>query len=490
MAVTKKGKTAADKRVAQKDNVYENMQESQEVPMSSHLDEVVAAVSVTSKKRTPNKLPQTALFQPPREKLHLCEERAKSYSNSHEYKQAIQELVRCVALTRICYGDSHWKLAEAYINLAQGYLQLKGLSLQAKQHAEKAKEILASSIENPYHDNAAIFKCSIELFYTMGRALLALQKFKEASENLIKAEKLSKEMLQCGNIIKEEWVEIQARIKLSFAQLYQGQKRSKEALPFYQKALEYTETVRDEKSLDCVPVLRELAGVEQALGFHDAAVNHFSQAHLIVLSKNPSPEEAADSAHFIARAAVASGKQDHHANMREGHSYNHENQHEVLNKHVAEQYFQESMTHVKDSEGAGRAKFLSIQDEFCNFLQITGQKERATMILRESLEAKVGAFGDFSPEVAETYRVLGRAELAQGNHNGAYTKLKKCVQIETFLYGSQDKRTLATQQTIDTLSKISEAAPKPRQTLKAKAAFCTSVPQYTVPGKARHSVAD
>ncbi|KAL6063269.1 hypothetical protein STEG23_011724 [Scotinomys teguina] len=452
--------------------------------MSSHLDEVIAAVSVTSKKKIPNKLLQTALFQPPREKLHLCEERAKSCSSSREYKQAIQELVRCVALTRICYGNSHWKLAEAYVNLAQGYLQLKGLSLQAKQHAEKAKEILANSMESPYHGNTGIFKCSIELFCTMGRALLALQKFKEASENLIKAEKLSKEMLQCGNIIKEEWVEIQARIKLSFAQLYQGQKRSKEALPFYQKALEYTEIVKDEKSLDCVPVLRELAGVEQVLGFHDAAVSHFSQAHLIVLSKSPSPEEAADSARFIAQAAVASGKQDYHD--------------------VAEQYFQESMTHVKDSEGAGRAKFLSIQDEFCNFLQITGQKERATMILRESLEAKIGAFGDFSPEVAETYRVLGKADLAQGNHNGAHTKLKKgirgqgeetsttkeCVQIETFLYGSQDKRTLATQQTIDTLSKISETATKPRPTLKAKAAFCTTVPQYPVPGKARHNVAD
>lgn len=34
--------------------------------------------------------------------------------------------MRCVALTRICYGDWHWKLAEAYVNLAQGYLQLKG----------------------------------------------------------------------------------------------------------------------------------------------------------------------------------------------------------------------------------------------------------------------------------------------------------------------------------------------------------------------------
>lgn len=46
--------------------------------------------------------------------------------SSSQYKKAIQERVRCVALTRICYGDSHWKQAEAYVNLAQGYLQLKG----------------------------------------------------------------------------------------------------------------------------------------------------------------------------------------------------------------------------------------------------------------------------------------------------------------------------------------------------------------------------
>ncbi|XP_038968661.1 tetratricopeptide repeat protein 23 isoform X3 [Rattus norvegicus] len=452
------------------DNAYENMQESQETHMSSHLDEVIAAVSVTSKNRLSNKLLQTALFQPPREKLHLCEERAKSYSSIREYKQAIQELVRCVALTKICYGDSHWKLAEAYVNLAQGYLQLKGLSLQAKQHAEKAKEILANSMESPYYNKTDIFKCSLELFYTLGKALVSLQKFKEAWENLIKAERLSKEMLQCGNIIKEEWIEIQSRIKLSFAQLYQGQKRSKEAFPYYQKALEYTETTKDEKSFECAQVLREMAGVEQALALHDASIGHFSQAHLIILSKEPSPEDAADSALSIARAAVASGMHDHHD--------------------VAEKYFQESMTYLKDSEGTEKAKFLSIQDEFCSFLQTIGQKERAAMILRESLEAKIGVFGDFSPEVAETYRILGRADLAQGNNNGAHMKLKKCVQIETFLYGSQDKKTMATQQTIDTLSKISETPVKSKQSLKAKTAFCTSVPQYVTPGKARHSAAE
>lgn len=38
--------------------------------------------------------------------------------------------------------------------------------------------------------------------------------------------------------------------------------------------------------------------------------------------------------------------------------------------------------------------------------------------------------------------------------------------------------------------RISEAPVKPKQSLKAKTAFCTSVPQYVTPGKARHSAAE
>ncbi|XP_019582222.2 tetratricopeptide repeat protein 23 isoform X1 [Rhinolophus sinicus] len=437
------------------------MQESQESHFSNHLDEIVAAVSLTAPEKTPSKLTQTAVFQPPREKLQLCEEKAKSYSSRHEYKKAIQELVRCVALTRICYGDAHWKLAEAHVNLARGYLQLKGLSLQAKQHAEKAKEILTNAVVPPYDDRAEVFKCSVELFHTLGRASLALQKFKEAAENLTKAETLSKELLQCGRISQEEWMEIQAWTKLSFARVYQGQKKSKEALPHYQEALEYMETSKGDKSLECLPVLKELAGVEQALGLHDASINHLLQAHLIILKRKPSPEEATLSALCVARAAVtsiASGRPEHHD--------------------VAEQYFQESMAHLKDAEGMGKAKFLSIQDEYCHFLQVTGQEEKATSILRESLEGKVGVFGDLSPEVAETYRLLSGADLAQGNHSGAHKKLKKCLQIQTLLYGPQDKRTLATQQSMDVLFKAPEMAGKPRQPPKAKPA-CTGVAQHT-----------
>lgn len=37
----------------------------------------------------------------------------------------------------------------------------------------------------------------------------------------------------------------------------------------------------------------------------------------------------------------------------------------------------------------------------------------------------MGVFGDLSPEVAETYRLLGGADLAQGNLSGAHKKLSK-----------------------------------------------------------------
>ncbi|XP_021120420.1 tetratricopeptide repeat protein 23 isoform X2 [Heterocephalus glaber] len=497
------------------DNEYKNMQESQETHISNHLDEVVAAVSINPRKKIQNKLPQTVLFQPPREKLHLCEEKAKSCFSSHQYKQGIHELSRCIALTRICYGDSHWKLAEAHISLAQGYLLMKGFSLQAKQHAEKAKEILTDFIVPPYDDNTDVFKCSVELFHTLGRAFLSLQKFKEASENLVKAERLSRELLQCGRIVKEEWIEVQARIKLSFAQVYHSQKKSQEALPHYQEALEYVEISKGEESPEYVSILRELAGAEQALGFHNTAINHFLQAHVIILGRSPSQEEAADSAQLVARAAVASRRPEHHdAGVEPSlgeNSLQHRDTCFCLGAHgtepyrrtqtevsfplsrfdVAEKYFQESMAHFKNAEGAGNTKFLAIQDEFCHFLQITGQKERATLILKESLEAKVEAFGYFSLEVAETYKLVGGADLAQGNHSGAHKNLKKCLQIQSLLYGPQNKKTVATQQSVDILSRAREGTTKPRQSPKAKVAFCTSASQRpSAPRKGRPNLAD
>lgn len=40
--------------------------------------------------------------------------------------QANRELIRCVILSRIIFGEEHWKCAQALANLAYGYLTLRG----------------------------------------------------------------------------------------------------------------------------------------------------------------------------------------------------------------------------------------------------------------------------------------------------------------------------------------------------------------------------
>ena len=40
--------------------------------------------------------------------------------------EGVAELVRCVALSRVLFGDGHWRLAQAYTDLAHAYLHLRG----------------------------------------------------------------------------------------------------------------------------------------------------------------------------------------------------------------------------------------------------------------------------------------------------------------------------------------------------------------------------
>uniref|UniRef100_A0A8C0J7Z0 Tetratricopeptide repeat domain 23 n=1 Tax=Chelonoidis abingdonii TaxID=106734 RepID=A0A8C0J7Z0_CHEAB len=314
-------------------------------------------------------------------------------SSSHwpGYNQALSELMRCIALSRICYGDHHWKMAEAHVNLAQGYLQFKGFSLQAQQHAEKVKEILLASSPIPSSDSEQrmdILKCSVATFHTLRRSLTALHKysFSVLFRNLIKTQELLEELLQNDHI------------------LYQCQKRSEDAILCYQKALSYIERSKGEINLECIPVHKKMAGVAQVLGDHATAIQHLVKAHFIALRKSPSSGEAAETAHLVAQAAVASKQSEHKG--------------ECLLK-----YFQESMNAFKEAEGLESAKCLGAVDDFCQFLIATGQQEVRNF--GRSL-SKISLFGYLSLEVAETYWLLGGTELAQGHTHLAYKKLKKC----------------------------------------------------------------
>ncbi|KAM9124603.1 LOW QUALITY PROTEIN: tetratricopeptide repeat protein 23 [Pangshura tecta] len=177
------------------------------------------------------------------------------------------------------------------------------------------------------------------------------------------------------------------------------------------------------------------------------------EAHFIALRKSPSSGEAAETAHLVAQAAVASKQEP---------------------KDLAEKYFQESINAFKEAEGLESAKCLGAVDDFCQFLIATGQQERVPIMLKGSLEAKISVFGYLSLETRpETYWLLKGTELAQGQTHLAYKKLKlgffdqnildqilvvlcillnyvlQCLYLQTLLFGTHNQRTVATQEDID-----------------------------------------
>lgn len=75
-----------------------------------------------------------------------------------------------------------------------------------------------------------------------------------------------------------------------------------------------------------------------------------------------------------------------------------------------------------------------------------------------SLPLKRETFGDLSPEVADTLQLMGGVEMSRGLVVEAHRSLRKCLQIQSILYGPKHKTTRATQNTVDMLAQAPEVA--------------------------------
>ncbi|CAI9590312.1 unnamed protein product [Staurois parvus] len=130
------------------------------------------------------------------DKLTKAEMRVEQFINDNELLTAHKELIKCVALSRIIYGDSHWKLAEAFANLAYGYLTYQELPAQAKQHAESAKSILLGGVDmtKSLKEKRGILGTLVTIYYTLGMAHLLQTNGREAYISLQKVEKIMEEL--------------------------------------------------------------------------------------------------------------------------------------------------------------------------------------------------------------------------------------------------------------------------------------------------------
>ncbi|KAM6961197.1 tetratricopeptide repeat protein 23 [Aplochiton taeniatus] len=393
----------------------------------------------------------------PEDKLIHCESRAQVLEENQQFDACIQDLVRCVALTRLVYGDGHLKLAQAHTRLAKAYLQLKGWGVQAQEHASRARELLPlySPMTTSREDRVLAVSCLLSIHLTQGGAALLTGK---AESSHVKAEKVVEELYWLENISQEDKINIELEILTNLSRVFQRQGRWEKALAPCQRSLDLLGG-RDRTGTTLCSVYKDMAAIEQAQGRLDQAIEHLSKAHARAVSQSPGGLEGAHIAHSLALALSTATEQPHH-------------------KDSAAHYFEESLSAYQNSAGPRDAVTLTVQDDYCRFLLLTGQQDRCVELQRVTLPLKTATFGDLSAEVEETLQLIGGVELSQGRLKQAYRTLRKCLEIQNLMYGPQLKKTRSTQKTVDMLALAPEVARRQKKegSMNSRPPFCAVVP--------------
>ncbi|XP_047412266.1 tetratricopeptide repeat protein 23-like isoform X3 [Sciurus carolinensis] len=321
----------------------------------------------------------------PKEKLVQSQKKITQLIKEKMTIQANKELIRCVILSRIVFGEEHWRCAQALTNLAYGYLVLRGLPAQAKKHAESAKNILLTWKGNASSDKEQneILEALVMLYYTLGVVWLLQNHGREAYFNLQKADKHMKELNGltkrgiCGLYVSEK----DLTIALGRASL--AVHRLNLALAYFEKA-------------------------------YSISVSSFTEV---------SPQTAEASA-LLAKAYAMSGKPQH--------------------RDAVETYFIKSISAYQATLGSEDYETLTTIEEFCKWLVENGDKQDAYKLLKASLKSQIISYGDCSKKVAETFYNLGRICFANGELRKAIQLLRKCLMIQIFIYGSEHNKSKET----------------------------------------------
>ncbi|KAG9488395.1 hypothetical protein GDO78_007940 [Eleutherodactylus coqui] len=179
-----------------------------------------------------------------------------------------------------------------------------------------------------------------------------------------------------------------------------------------------------------IGIYREMARTEQMKGRHEQAIHYLLQAHSIcqAVYKKLS-EKAAHTGLLLAKAYAAAGRSEYNENTNK--------------------YFTESLSVYQIVLGAADPQTQNTRVEFSKWLIQIGKTQEAYKTLQEA----VGSETEYSETVAEMLSIMGSIHLADGKIQKGYQLLKKCLEIQTAVYGSQHSKSKETQNLLTALQK-------------------------------------
>ena len=402
----------------------------------------------------------------PEIRLSQARVNAMKLSRCGNNNEAVDEKIKAIALVRIIYGDCSVQLSRAYAELAEGYLKLRKLPLQAKKHAENARDILLEietlrNDESSGSENRAETAAVLELIYfVLGKASKSLKHYKKSDNFLQKCYLVqTKKADECGTTIVDTYKMIETLTLLG--EVARLRKQNGFAMEWFEKAVELVEKKLGSESGELIALHDQIGKTELQLGKHanfERVYESYEKARSIASSVyGKTSVEYANSCASLAKAYLLEGDRTHSSSI--------------------ETALEEAITVYTSLIGQHHKKTIDAEESLCRLYLQERKFKEAEVKINNIINGKVEKYGEISEQVADSLKMLGGLYLAQNKFKLAMGKLIKCQEIYRVVLGPQNKKTNNIAKIIESVKKTpaSSELNLPEAKLKDRPRFNNSV---------------
>ena len=391
---------------------------------------------------------------------------AAKLARNGDFSEAVDEKIRAIALVRIIYGDWSVQLARAYVELAEGYLKLRKLPLQAIKHAEHSRDILLEIESSRYNENSATENrvetaAVLELIYfVLGKAKKMLKNYKSADNFLQKAHLVqTKKANDCGTNLIDAYKTLETLLLLG--EVSRLRKQHGHAMEWFEKAVELVEVKFGNDSGELVGLYHQIGKTELQLGKHanfERVYESYEKARTIASSTcGRMSLEYADSCACLAKAYIVEGDR--------------------MRSSSAETALDEAIMIYSSKYGDSHRKTLEAEENRCRLLLQGRKYKEAEEKIKHLIRGKLEKYGEISEPVADSYKMLGGLFLSQNKFRLAMPNLMKSKDVYKVVLGPQNKKTKSLSKIIESIKKspASNELNIPEDKLKERPRFNNSV---------------
>ncbi|CAF1419941.1 unnamed protein product [Adineta steineri] len=390
----------------------------------------------------------------PKEKLEDLEKEILESTDKSTPEQYLNQVVLAQIYTNLEYGDISVENARAYLNLSEFYFNRNKIFLpQAKFHALNARQILEQLKIKPSNDNLIenllaydiylmLIKCSLnakrEMKTTKNKHILSidkthinhdikllelyLEKLKESTnKNDYDQMNMKYLFLKYDTIVNNtkefvKSIEIIIEQIIDYIEKYFTHDQIKRKIDLYLRCGLYFINYEDK--------------IQDGLRYYKKAIELAEQ----VEKTQPSNAHKYQLAKTILERNIAKLRVDHLTDDME-------------------KEFQRAIQLYTQPTNEITKNVLKVIDELAIFYTKMGKYQDALNILCESLPNKIRLFGEFSEEVIQTESHIGAIYLREGECLNAAEHLQACLDLQEFVYGTNDSRTSQTRNSVELLKK-------------------------------------